>query len=447
MITVRFLKVNVPQVAKFWGFSISWVYRNWPQLHGYKIGSRIRFDAVDQQKLKANYKRDYKKQLTIISAFDNLSAKGGNKLASKSQARLIRGFGKPYQRKPGGSWYIGFYKNGKRIQKVIPYAQTEEEAYYALNQERIKLFDEKYGIERRSRTIGFTAFSEIFIRDYAMTAKRSWKTDASRMKVLNEFFMNKELREITPLTVERFRKSRLKSGNTKSTTNRYLALLKVMFTTAIQENYTEENPASRVKFYSEKDTMRTRVLEEGEEEEKLMEASSDALRPILVVALHTGMRKGEILNLKWSQVDLKARIIRVEKTKSGKVRHIPINDAVFNELNRLRKMDGQSPFVFFNPETMKPYIDVKKGFGGVCRRARISGLRFHDLRHTFATRLISTGADIETVRDLLGHHSIIVTQRYTHSNSERKKKAVGLLSTGRLGDNTVTKEIESELIS
>ena len=71
---------------------------------------------------------------------------------------------------------------------------------------------------------------------------------------------------------------------------------------------------------------------------------------------------------------------------------------------------------------------MKKEFKAACRRAEIQGLRFHDLRHTFATRLVEKGADIETVRDLLGHHSITITQRYTHTSDDRKRKAVELLS-------------------
>ena len=171
---------------------------------------------------------------------------------------------------------------------------------------------------------------------------------------------------------------------------------------------------------------------------------------IIVVALNTGMRKAEILNLKWDQVDLKARRIKVEKTKSGKVRFIPVNNALHNVLNRLGSENGQCPYVFFNPETMKPYVDMKKGFKAACRRAGIEGLRFHDLRHTFATRLVAKGADIETIRDLLGHHSITVTQRYTHSNDDRKRAAVDLLS-GKAEDKScdvfVTQENQSELIN
>ena len=185
-----------------------------------------------------------------------------------------------------------------------------------------------------------------------------------------------------------------------------------------------------------------------------MDASSEHLKSILTVALNTGLRRGELLNLKWNQIDFKARMLRVEKTKSGKMRHIPINDILFNELSRLKSENGQNSYLFFNPETGKPYLDMKTGFKGACRRAGIKGLRFHDLRHTFATRLIQAGVDIVTVQNLLGHHSVTVTQRYTHSNDEQKRKAVELLNKNPEERtekrekllNIVTQEIQSKLI-
>ena len=115
--------------------------------------------------------------------------------------------------------------------------------------------------------------------------------------------------------------------------------------------------------------------------------------------------------------------------------------------------------MFFNPETMRPYIDMKTAFKGALRRAGIEGLRFHDLRHTFATRLAEKGIDVETIRDLLGHSSITTTQRYMHSRDERKREAVRLLerkraavellsreSEDRVCDVSVTQEKESTLI-
>jgi len=281
-----------------------------------------------------------------------------------------------------------------------------------------------------------------------MTARRNFQSDIYRLQQLCSYFKDTDLRTITPLMIERFRKSRLKAGNSKGTCNRYLALMKRMLNVAIQESYAEENPVQEVKFYSEKDTLKERILTE-QEEKKLMEICSDTLRPILIIALNSGMRRREILSLQWTQIDLKARRIRVEKTKSGKVRFIPINDVLFNELNELRILNGQSPYVSFNPETGKPYVDMKKGFKAACRRAGIEGLRFHDLRHSFASRLIEKGVDIETLRDLLGHHSITVTERYIHSSDDRKRKAVELLNgkiEGQICDVSVTQENESRLI-
>ena len=383
---------------------------------------------------------------------DGMDYSGGeSKLAKKSHACFNYGFGHVRLRtyRSGVSrWTIDFRdENGKRIQQALPHAQSKEEALYTLQHEVQKVFDRAHGIEYRRGKIGFKTFARCFLEDYMMTSRRNFQSDVYRLNHLCSYFKETDLRSITPLTVERFRKERLKVGNSKSTCNRHLALMKRLFNVAIEEGYTEENPVQKVKLYSEKDTLKERILKASEEAE-LMENCSDYLKPIITVALNTGMRLGEILNLKWNNIDLKARRIRVEKTKSGKVRFIPINDVLFRELKRLR--NGQSHFVFFNAKTMKPYVDLKRGFKEACRKASVEGMRFHDLRHTFATRLIENGIDIETVRDLLGHHSITVTQRYTHSSDERKRAAVELLSKkdeGKICDVFVTQENQSKLIN
>jgi len=164
-----------------------------------------------------------------------------------------------------------------------------------------------------------------------------------------------------------------------------------------------------------------------EEEDRLLEASSEHLRTILVVALNTGMRRGEILNLKWNQIDLQAREIRVEKTKSGKPRIVDINSFLLDVLTKLKNEHKDGQYVFLNPKTGKPYKKLQTSFKGACRRAGIKGLRFHDLRHTFASRLIMRGVDLIRVKELLGHSSVKMTERYTHSNQEGRKKAVELL--------------------
>jgi integrase len=142
------------------------------------------------------------------------------------------------------------------------------------------------------------------------------------------------------------------------------------------------------------------------------------------------MRLGEILNLKWDQIDLGAKTIRVEHTKNKRNRTIAMNSTLTAELQKLKDHGDCSPYLFANPKTGKPLTTVKRTFTTACKKAGITGLRFHDLRHTFATRLIAKGTDIITVKELLGHSSVTITERYTHSFREQKMKAVELLVEG-----------------
>lgn len=146
------------------------------------------------------------------------------------------------------------------------------------------------------------------------------------------------------------------------------------------------------------------------------------------------MRRGEILSLRWEHIDFKSKLIRVEKTKSKRNRFIPINTLLQGTLLQLESFKNGSPYVFPNPKTKRPFSETKTAFNAAKRRAEISNLRFHDLRHTFASRLIAAGVDIITVMNLLGHHSVSVTQRYTHSNEVQKRQAVEALSrkTGKI---------------
>jgi integrase len=260
-----------------------------------------------------------------------------------------------------------------------------------------------------------------------MNVKRSWRTDECRLGVLTPFFKDVYLDEVTPLMIQKCLAWRLKRGNTKSTANRYLALLKKIFSIAVEEGYLDKSPASRIKKFPGADRPKERILS-NDEEARLMAVSSPGLRSVLVVALNTGMRYGEILNLTWGQIDFNSMQLTVEKTKSGKPRAIPFNAALQAELTALKRRNGRSPYVFPNPKTGEPVTTIKTAFHTACRRAGISGLRFHDLRHTFASRLVENGADIEIVRFLLGHSSLEMTQRYVHSTDERRRLAVEKLT-------------------
>lgn len=437
------------EVSTYLKVSNSTIYRlvqseRIPYLKGNGLGLKFPKTAIDEWVDKNTNKsikltqidenKEFMLNLPPISDRIKLEKIGGlSELAkAKIKTRLNYGNGAIYQRKTKKGkirWYLDF-KNaeGKRVQSLAPLATNVEEAALALKEETQKVFDEKYGITRKKEKITFREFSKSFLEDYSMNVKKSWKADKSRIIPLNQFFKDKPLKDITPLDIEKFRKWRLDKGNTKSTINRYVALLKKMLNLAIDEGYMTTNPATKVKLYSEKEFQKERILTE-EEEKILLENCMNHLKEMIIIALNTGMRRGEIFNLRWKDIDFNSQTLTVKKSKSGKSREIPLNPRSFHVLQELRKQKNSSSYVFSNPKTEKPYDNVWKSFKTASKKAGVDNLRFHDLRHTFASRLVARGADIGTVRELAGHSSITMTQRYVHSNLEAKKKAVDLLGT------------------
>jgi excisionase family DNA binding protein len=436
--------LSVKELSSYLGVSPCTIYRlerkgGLPSIRGRGLGIRFRKDEVDSwvEKRKTNA-LSFPDLACLTSPPIGPIKKGhdekggtGEMPKGKSRTRLNFGYGAIYQRKTRDGrirWYLDYRDAmGKRIQRVEAGASSREEAELALK--RAVLAEAALQPEPRQerRRIKFQELSRIYFEDYAMTVKRSWRSDKQRLRELEKYFKDIYLDEVTPLMVQKCLAWRLKKGNAKSTANRYLALLKKMFNLAIDEGYLESNPASKVRLFSERDRLKERILTE-DEETRLLAASYPTLRSIIRVALNTGMRLGEILTLRWDQVDFNGMKLTVLKTKSGKPRTIPLNEALYGELLALRSADGRSPFVFPNPNTALPLTTVDTSFRAACQRAGISGLRFHDLRHTFGSRLVEKGVDIETVRSLLGHSSIAITQRYVHSTDERRRAAVEKLA-------------------
>jgi excisionase family DNA binding protein len=355
---------------------------------------------------------------------------------SKYKTRYNFGFGAIYLRKTKKGeirWYLDYRtRNGERVQKVSSHSLTKEGALLALREEVAKEFSQEYGIKKPKERIKFSEFAEMYLENYAKVNKtrKSWITDGYYLKGMNEFFGDLYLDEITSLHIEKYKAKRLNQGVQRSTINRCLAILRKMLNLAADWGYPKNRLIGRIQFYSEKDNLKERILTE-EEEDRLLEASSEHLRPILIVALNTGMRLGEILNLEWKHVNLDSRRVRVERTKSRRIRVININEILLEELLKLKERNSESPYLFPNLNTGKPLKSVKRAFKSACNSASIENLRFHDLRHTFATRLVERGVDLITIKELLGHSSVTITERYTHSFKEQKRHAVALLDEKR----------------
>jgi len=428
------------EAAEFLKVSRSTLYRYCERgdLTHVKKGFGLRFRREDLEKWLGQDKRRsflveriLEKTLTAPSHFITDVMEGGKgAMARAKKMRLNCGFGAVYIRKTkkGKSRYYADYRDrqGKRIQKLIKNATNWQEALEGLKNTVLKEHYRECGVEEEKQPIKLKEFTELFIENYSKVNKQSWKDDQDRLQWINGFFGDVALNEISPIHIERLKSHKLKEGVTRTTVNHYLKTLKRMFNIAIAWEYTDKNPVRGIKFYSEKDAQRERILTE-DEENRLFGTAPAHLKPILAVALNTGMRRGEILNLKWKHVNLNKREIFIEKSKSGNPRTVDINSALFEELERLKSGSKTKEYVFINPRTGKPYTKLQRSFETARTNAQIKELRFHDLRHTFASRLIERGVDIIKVKEFLGHSTVRTTERYIHPGREEKKKAVELL--------------------
>lgn len=276
-------------------------------------------------------------------------------------------------------------------------------------------------------------FSDEYIKHARdVKQKRSWQRDEQLLQPLLKLYRSKKLSEITTKDIEDFKLKRLKEVSA-ATVNRALSVLRHLFNLAKRwKKFFGDNPVSIVGLLEENNQVE-RILT-PKEEKTLIEASISYLRPVIITALNTGMRKAEILDLKWSDVDLTNSYIIINQTnsKSKKQRKIPINSFLKKLLIELKLKSVQSEYVYHDNKGQK-INTIRTAFTAACRRANLKGLRFHDLRHTAATRMVESGANIVAISKILGHSDIKTTMRYTHPEDSLKG---ALESLGNFGNNT-----------
>jgi integrase len=341
-------------------------------------------------------------------------------------------------KKVDGKWLvdISFMKNGK-LKRVCAAFPTKTEAQTHLDVLRNRKAMKRLGFadpDERNGNALFEDFARKFIDRYS--TKKRVKTRISHQTALNnlmksELFNGRKLSDITAETISNYQAGR--GVKHPVSANRELSFLKLMLRKAVEWGEIEVNPAVTVEKFREQ-ASRIRVLTD-EEAKKLTDSAAPHLKPILAVLLQTGMRKNEVLSLRWeypgwdTDKDLKSSIVSFKKrmmfipagfAKNHKDQEIPLSLDLL-ELFRSLHEGSKSSLVF-------GVKDVRRSFRTAMKAAEIKRLRVHDLRRTAASRMIKAGVDVVTVCELLGHSDLKITLRYCHSTSETKREAIEKIS-------------------
>ena len=345
-----------------------------------------------------------------------------------------------------GTWVVEFTMRGHRVKEAIPEATNKKQAEQVETQIKQAIFDRKYN--RASSVTRFSHFVDGVFLPWARENKRSYKDDEQRAGRLKKFFGQKAIRDITPMVIEKF-KSELRKTDSKyerpfspSTVNRYLQVLSRVFSMAYANGIVDSNPMSRVKRLREPEP-RQRYLNQYsyDEEERLMKALAEYGEHVLGLVeldLEVGMRLGELLNARWSDVDEANRLISVTQTKNGKPRIIPLTATALRILKLLRQDAPEEELIFDPQRTGRKRRQLMVCFEQAVEESGIGDFHFHDLRHTFATRLRAANVHEYDIADLLGHSTTPgetrgtkVTRGYAHGIPQRLRDAVDSLQEGK----------------
>ena len=287
---------------------------------------------------------------------------------------------------------------------------------------------EKAEARREANKVTLRKFIDEKYLPWAQANLKSWKSSVDRIGLF-ESFMDKQLESLTAWQFEKWITAKKKIAQPR-TINRDIAGMRACLNKAVQWGDLEVNPLSQVKALKVDSAPIVRYLTETEEAQlraALEECPEPYLKPMVILSINTGMRRGEVFNLKWEDVSFsqKSIVIHGAGAKSGQTRHIPLNTEAVHVLKVWQTTDTG---LVFPGKYGTPFNNTKRSWSALLKRASITNFRWHDMRHHFASKLVMAGVDLNTVRELLGHSDITMTLRYAHLAPEHKAAAVELVS-------------------
>ena len=366
------------------------------------------------------------------------------------------------------TWYLEF-ERGKRIRlgrlTSMGYAQAVEASKSALGPYWAGV-DPRIERQKRKQVSTFGEFIDEHYADWARVHQKTAEATLKRLKVAFKKFLKMPMATISPLDMERWRAQRMKDGVKPNTVNRDITAIKAALNRAVEWELIAVNPIAKVKKARENKEVRVRYLDEAEEyrlraqlktredrmrserdtanqwrlerDRKLLPSLravpfTDHLMPMVLLSLNTGMRRGELFDLKWSHVNFDRQIVTVsaETAKSRKTRHIPLNAEAYETLKSWRSQCDLGNSRVFESEDGARFDNVNSSWKKLLTDAKIVDFRWHDMRHHFASRLAMGAVDLNTIRELLGHSDYSMTLRYAHLAPEHRREAVEVLDKPR----------------
>ena len=278
----------------------------------------------------------------------------------------------------------------------------------------------------------FAEFVASLYMEHIKSYKRSWGTDECLLRnhvlpLIGSLYLDQITRRHM---VELF--SKHKETHKPGSTNRVIILCRYIFNCALKWEVEgiSRNPTQGIELFPE-NNKRERYLT-AEEAQRLFkaldESAADRLKYIISMLLLTGARKNEVQQAQWKDFDLERRIWTIHFNKSGQTRHVPLSDGAIRLLGSIPRVPG-SNYAFANPKTGKPYKHIFTAWDTARKKAGLSDLRIHDLRHSFASALINSGRSLYEVQKILGHTQVKTTQRYSHLSQESLVAAANTASS------------------
>ncbi len=338
-----------------------------------------------------------------------------------------------------GAWTVDFQFRHRRYRRVSPQNTREGalayEAYLKglITRGEALPSNEKKNVESKEKSL--EQFAPEWLTNYVQVNNKPSEQGNKRhalKKHLLPHFKGYLLKEITAQDIEAFKAKKLGEGLKAKSINNLTAVLRKCLVTAQEWGFLEIVPRIRP---LKTETSKYKFLTK-QEEECLLQAIDDPFwRAMILTALKTGLRFSELVGLEWEDINFEERDLCVRRAnvrghvgtpKNNRIRHIPL---ISNTVAALKEIWRPSGLVFPYQGTWMRYEVGRLHLANYCKKANIQIVAWHALRHTFATRLVSAGAPLKAVQDLMGHSTIIMTTRYSHLNQNDLRRAVSLLET------------------